>query len=97
MALTVKEILAQFPNKTLPKIHGEPTYETINDLVQHMYANAATILSSLGGGQHGHIGLIMKAALYQTLSDTSFTALLDPGPLHRGRKITIKRIFCSNF
>ena len=81
MALSVEEILAQFPNKMLPSIHGEPTYESINGIVQHMYTNAATISSVLGGGQHRHIGLIMKAALYQTLSETPFTAPVDPGPL----------------
>ena len=81
MALTVDEIVAHFPNKKLPQIHGEPTYETINDMVQHMYANAATIATPLGGGQHGHIGLIMKQALYQTLSETPFIAPPDPGPL----------------
>ena len=81
MALTVDKILALFPNAALPKIHGEPTYETINDIVQHMYANAATVRSPLGGGQHGHIGLIMKPALYQTLSATAFIRPNDPGPL----------------
>ena len=81
MALTVDKILALFPNSALPKIHGEPTYETINDVVQHMYANAATVTCPLGGGQHGHIGLIMKPALYQTLSATAFVRPLDPGPL----------------
>ena len=81
MALTVDKILTQFPNKTLPKIHGEPTYESINDIMQHMYANAATIASPLGGGQHGHIGLIMKPALYQTLSAVPFIHPIDPGPL----------------
>ena len=80
-ALTVDKILALFPNATLPTIHGEPTYETINDIVQHMYANAATVSCPLGGGQHGHIGLIMKPALYQTLSEAAFVRPLDPGPL----------------
>lgn len=81
MALTVDKMLALFPNASLPKIHGEPTYETINDIVQHMYANAATVSCSLGGGQHGHIGLIMKPALYQTLSAAAFVRPSDPGPL----------------
>ena len=81
MALTVDKIITQFPNKTLPKIHGEPSYETINDVVQHMYANAATIATPLGGGQHGHIGLIMKEALYLTLSTVPFLRPADPGAL----------------
>jgi hypothetical protein len=37
-------------------------------MVQLLYSNAATLATTLGGGQHGHIGIIMPAALYTTLS-----------------------------
>ena len=46
-----------------------------------LYANAALIPSPLGGGQHGHIGLIMQAPLYQTISNTPFIIPSDPGIL----------------
>ena len=42
-AHTVDEIVAKFPVKTLPVITGEPTYETINELVQSVYGNAAIL------------------------------------------------------
>ena len=80
MALMVDKILALFPNTSLPKIHGELSSETINDVVQHMYANAATVSCHLGGGQHGHIGLIMKPALYHTLSEAAYVRPNDPRP-----------------
>ena len=77
--LTVEEITAKFPHKSLPKILGEPSYETIHDMIEKLYANAASLQSPLGGGRHGHIGLLMSPQLYQTLSTTAYTAPTDPG------------------
>ena len=58
-ALTVDAIAAKFPNKTLPGIDGEPNYENINKGVQLLYTNAVTNATTLGGGAHGRIGIIM--------------------------------------
>eukprot|EP00957_Ditylum_brightwellii_P197754 15065597-Ditylum_brightwellii.AAC.1 len=33
-----------------------------------LYANAAVVPTTLGGGAHGHIGMVMEAGLYGTLS-----------------------------
>eukprot|EP00957_Ditylum_brightwellii_P145854 11106186-Ditylum_brightwellii.AAC.1 len=49
-----------------------------------LYANAAAVPTALGGGAHGHIGLVMEAGLYGTLSSgTAYTAPPEPvrGPL----------------
>ena len=37
--------------------------------------------SYLGGGRHGHLGLIIKESLYATLSETLFIVPQDPGSL----------------
>eukprot|EP00957_Ditylum_brightwellii_P052211 3959138-Ditylum_brightwellii.AAC.1 len=42
--------------------------------MQQLYENAATIPSSLGGGVHGHIGLVMEPTLYFSLSATAYNA-----------------------
>eukprot|EP00957_Ditylum_brightwellii_P159217 12118309-Ditylum_brightwellii.AAC.1 len=42
--------------------------------MQQLYENAATIPSSLGGGAHGHIGLVMELTLYSGLSATAYNA-----------------------
>ena len=39
-----------------------------------MYGNAATLPTTLGGGAHGHVGLIMKAKLYMNLSQTAYVS-----------------------
>ena len=59
MVLSVDDVVAKFPMKTMPKIDGEPDYGNINTMMQLLYDNAASLPSTLGGGQHGHIGIIM--------------------------------------
>ena len=78
-ATSVDDIVAKFSNKTLPKIDGEPDYEAINQLIQMLYGNAATLPTTLGGGQHGHVGILMKDTLYHTLSATPYVTPIDPG------------------
>ena len=79
--LTVEEILAKFPIKSLPPIQSEPSYDNINELIQLLYANAASVATSYGGSNHGHIGLIMPPTTYATLSDTPYPTPTDPGAL----------------
>ena len=79
MGISVDDIVAKFPNKTLPVIQGETDYETINNMVQLLQDNAASPPTPLGGGQHGHIGLLMTPALYTTLSATAYVPPLNPG------------------
>eukprot|EP00957_Ditylum_brightwellii_P140432 10699708-Ditylum_brightwellii.AAC.1 len=44
-----------------------------------LYANAAAVPTTLGGGAHGHIGLVMEAGLYGMLSGgTAYTAPPEP-------------------
>jgi hypothetical protein len=81
MALSADDIVAKFPVKALPSITGEPDYDNINHMIQQLYTNAASVATSLGGGQHGHIGLIMPVTLYATLSQTAYVTPNDPGAL----------------
>ena len=81
MALSVDDIVAKFPSKTLAQITGEPDYDSINHMVQSLYGNAASVATTLGGGAHGHIGIIMRQQLYATLTATPYTAPNDPGAL----------------
>ena len=76
--LSVDDIIAKFRIKKLTKIEGEPTYETISKVSHELYTNAATLSSPLGGGQHGHIGMVMKPALYATLSATPYVEPVAP-------------------
>ena len=78
---SVEDIMAKFPTRHVNPIRGEPTYDAITTLKGELFANAAVIPTTLGGGQHGHIGLVMNDQLYTTLSTTAFVIPADPGPL----------------
>ena len=84
MGLSVDDIVAKFPMKTMPKIDGEPDYININTMMQLLYGNAASIPMTLGGGQHGHIGIIVNPQLYTTLANTTYESPPNPGitPTH---------------
>ena len=75
---SVDDIVAKFLTKSLPPLPGKPDYDFISQLNQIMYGNAATLPTTLVGGAHGHIGLIMKATLYVTLSATTYVAPIEP-------------------
>ena len=82
MGLSVDDIIAKFPMKTLPILSGEPDYASINIMVQFLYSNAASLPTTLGDGQHGHIRLITTHLLYTTLApNTAYTAPIEPGLL----------------
>ena len=82
MGLSVDDIITKFPMKNLPIIPGEPDYASINTMVKFLYGNAASLPTTLGGGQNGHIGLIMTHLIFATLApNTDYTAPIDPGLL----------------
>ena len=48
----------------------EPTANHIRQLKKEIYQNAMAIPSTYGGGNHGHLGLVMPAAAYDALPNT---------------------------
>ena len=77
--LTVDEILDQFSKKELTKIVGEPTLDSIQKLEEEVQENASMVDTSLGGGNHGHLGMVMAAPEYLTLARTPFAVPQNPG------------------
>ena len=47
-----RETLFEYPELT--PIHGEPSYESLRVLYNQIKANARSVHTTLGGGQHGH-------------------------------------------
>eukprot|EP00957_Ditylum_brightwellii_P178834 13621809-Ditylum_brightwellii.AAC.1 len=60
MTLSTDEVLARFVYKTLLIIDRQPTYADINKMSKILYANTVKVVTTLGGGNKGHIGLVMK-------------------------------------
>jgi hypothetical protein len=70
-----------FEHPDLTKIIGIPTYDTLHTLNQEIKANAISVHSNLGGGENGHIGLVLSPNAYAFLSDTPYTRPGHPMPL----------------
>ena len=53
------QITVKFPHKVFPILEGEPDYQIIHDMWDLLYGNAYTIPTTLRGGYHRHIRLVM--------------------------------------
>ena len=62
----------QYPTPTI--IRGEPTHQGLKRLNTELRANASSIDSDLGGGDHGYLGLVLTAPEYTEVCPTAFTA-----------------------
>ena len=72
---SVEDITNAFPTP-ITKITGEPNYEGLKHLKDQLKANAASIPTTLGGGTHGYLGLILSPVAYATIAATQF---IEPG------------------
>ena len=61
---------AYFPYPTPTKIEGEPTYKSLHTLQKELRANASSIDSDLGGGDHGYLGLVLNDPNYAAIPGT---------------------------
>ena len=75
---SVEDITNVFPTP-ITKITGEPNYESLKHLKDQLKANAASIPTTLGGGNHGYLGLILSPAAYTTITATQFVEPIYPG------------------
>ena len=78
-AQSVEDIRNSFPQITLRKIAGEPSYADIREIHNILKSNAASIPTTLGGGAHGHLGLVLGVATYLTVAGVAFTMPANPG------------------
>ena len=67
----VEDITNAFPTP-ITTITGAPNYERLKTLKDQLKANAASIPTTLGGGNHGYLGLILSSAAYTTIAATQF-------------------------
>ena len=60
---------SELPN--LNNIHGEATYIKLREIKDQIKANASSVLSELGGGAHGHLGLVLTNGEYTHIIATT--------------------------
>ena len=60
-----------FDHPELSRIVGEPSLASLITLRNQIKANAQTVDSTLGGGAHGHLGLVLTPQVYATIPSTT--------------------------
>ena len=71
-----------FEYPELTKIHGAPNYPTLRIIHDKMKANAHSVECNLGGGGHGHYGLVVDPTEYAMVPGTiPYIRPVHPGPL----------------
>jgi len=61
-------------------VSGPPNFGSLWVLVDELKSNASSVPLVLGGGQYGHLGLLLSATQYATLSTTPFVLPINSGP-----------------
>ena len=77
MALSDDDIVTKFLITVIPKLAVEPGYNNINKVIQSLYGNSFMLSTTIGGGSHGHIGLIMIPNLYMNIPPKTYIIPLD--------------------
>jgi hypothetical protein len=80
----VKASILTYPHPVLNPVLGTPNNASIQVLQKQLYANAKAIDSTRGGGQDGHLALVMSPAAYLIRTGVAFAAPAHPGdaPIH---------------
>jgi hypothetical protein len=76
---SVENIREGFLLITIAKQPGLPNYKTIADFHLKLKANAASVPSKIGGGDHGLLGLVLPPATYTMLTNIVSQAPVNPG------------------
>jgi hypothetical protein len=62
------------------KIHGQPTDQDLTLLEKELISIAANVPTALGGGNHGHTGIIVEPTKYLVImGGTAFVNRIHPG------------------
>jgi hypothetical protein len=80
-ASTLDELIAGFPHYSLPKVTGEPTFEDLKVIRRLLNTSAMSVSSYVGGGCHGHLGIMMTNEEYFAIAADVFPVPNNPGAL----------------
>ena len=64
--IDIKQTFFDYPELT--KITGEPTITSLLKMKNELKANAQLVPSTLGGGQHGNLGLVLTTDEYKKVA-----------------------------
>jgi hypothetical protein len=78
-ASTPDELIVGFPHSSLPKVTEEPTFEDLKVIRCLLNTNAMSVSSYVGGGRHGHLGIIMTHEECFAIAADVFPVPISPG------------------
>ena len=79
---TIDYASSYFKYKTPTPIRGEPTHKSLKKLMTELRANASSVETDLGGGNHGYLALVLSDEEYATIPNTEpFILPTYPPPL----------------
>ena len=64
--IDIKQTFFNYPELT--KIMSKPTITLLLKMKNELKANAQSVPQTLGGGQHGHLGLVLTTDEYETVA-----------------------------
>ena len=73
------DIREEVRKETVTKIHGQPTNQDLTTLEKELIAILANIPTTLGGGFHGHAGILMEPTRYLLTAGVPFNNPANPG------------------
>ena len=77
----IDKIIAQFEILQCTPILDRPNFRNLIQLKNELKANAGSIKTTLGGGAHGHLGLVLTPTEYATICpNTPFIKPVQPIP-----------------
>ena len=75
-----------FEKPELTRIHGAPSTSTLLKLRNEIRTNAQSVHSDLGGGGHGHLGMVCNPATYKDITGLQAVYIK---PIHPGRFVVV--------
>ena len=67
-----------FETPKVPKIYGEPKLGPLIEIHTKIKANATSVPTIIGGGAHGHLGMVVLPAEYDDVSNTAYELPVAP-------------------
>jgi hypothetical protein len=79
----------------ITKIDGQPTDEDLNLLTKELTNATGSVASQNGGGEHGHVGMVIEMAEYITFSRAGTQFLIPTNPRPYPATINTDKLVCE--
>lgn len=66
----------------MPHSIGEPSFNSLHDMICCIKANASSVPCTLDSGPHGYVGVLLSPTTYASLLGIPFDLHLHPSPLN---------------